>query len=170
MYARIENGEIAELISSLPRSWGNISNFDNLSEEQLSDLTWASLNGSFYKVMEEPPLSYDPLSKKAVQTWTIDVPQKRVIKGWQLVALTEEEIEANEYAEQNETFLLWEEVRKNRNKLLSESDWTQLSDSPISADDLQECKVYRQSLRDITEQEDPRSLSWPTKPKVLISH
>jgi len=36
-----------------------------------------------------------------------------------------------------------------RNKLLQESDWTQLTDSPA---DKAEWAVYRQALRDITDQ------------------
>ncbi len=54
-------------------------------------------------------------------------------------------------------------VRVRRNRLLSESDWTQVNDVVLSND--REWKIYRQALRDITDTtEDPRKLSWPTKP------
>jgi hypothetical protein len=48
--------------------------------------------------------------------------------------------------------------------LLSQSDWTQFIDSPIRGSSLNAWQTYRQSLRDITSQENPFSLSWPTRP------
>ena len=52
----------------------------------------------------------------------------------------------------------WTAIRQQRNRLLSESDWTQLADSPA---DKYKWAVYRQELRDITIQEDPFSIVWP---------
>lgn len=53
-------------------------------------------------------------------------------------------------------------VRSQRNQLLSECDWTQLSDSPA---DKELWANYRQSLRDITQQEGfPWSVKWPDTP------
>jgi len=52
----------------------------------------------------------------------------------------------------------WTAIRQQRNRLLSESDWTQLADSPA---DKNKWAVYRQELRDITTQEDPFSIVWP---------
>jgi hypothetical protein len=42
-----------------------------------------------------------------------------------------------------------EEAREKRNKLLIESDWTTLSDVPLSDEKKNEWKKYRQQLRDI---------------------
>jgi hypothetical protein len=58
----------------------------------------------------------------------------------------------------------WEEVRDIRNNLLTQSDWTQFQDSPITGSLLTDWQTYRQGLRDITSQENPYSLTWPTKP------
>lgn len=58
----------------------------------------------------------------------------------------------------------WSEVRDSRNQLLSESDWTQFQDSPITGSSLNDWQTYRQSLRDITSQSDPYNITWPTKP------
>jgi hypothetical protein len=55
----------------------------------------------------------------------------------------------------------WVVIRNQRNRLLLESDWTQLSDSPA---DKTAWAVYRQALRDITQQSDPFNLIWPQKP------
>jgi hypothetical protein len=52
----------------------------------------------------------------------------------------------------------WTVIRQQRNRLLAESDWTQLADSPADKD---KWAVYRQELRDITTQEDPFSIVWP---------
>jgi hypothetical protein len=52
----------------------------------------------------------------------------------------------------------WTAIRQQRNRLLAESDWTQLADSPADKD---KWAVYRQELRDITIQEDPFSIIWP---------
>jgi len=56
----------------------------------------------------------------------------------------------------------WEEVRIQRNELLVECDWTQLSDIPQSTKDV--WTTYRQQLRDITSQSNPYSIVWPVKP------
>jgi hypothetical protein len=56
----------------------------------------------------------------------------------------------------------WIEIRQLRDSLLFESDWTQLSDSPQSANN--DWKTYRQSLRDITSQSNPFNINWPVKP------
>ena len=58
----------------------------------------------------------------------------------------------------------WLEVRDMRDSLLSQSDWTQFQDSPISGSTLTEWQTYRQSLRDITSQSNPFDLVWPSKP------
>ena len=56
----------------------------------------------------------------------------------------------------------WTRVRKERNKHLAESDWTQLPDAPLTTLDKSDWSIYRQQLRDITEQADPFSLVWPS--------
>jgi hypothetical protein len=56
---------------------------------------------------------------------------------------------------------LWGEVRAKRDAILRDSDFTQLDDSPK---DKQAWKVYRQALRDITDQLDPGGVTWPTEP------
>ena len=56
----------------------------------------------------------------------------------------------------------WDQVRSQRNVLLSGSDWTQLSDSPV---DSSAWATYRQELRDIPQTfSTPESVVWPAKP------
>jgi hypothetical protein len=53
-------------------------------------------------------------------------------------------------------------VREQRNRLIAECDWTQLSDAPV---DNLAWAVYRQELRDITLQDGfPFDVIYPTKP------
>lgn len=59
-----------------------------------------------------------------------------------------------------------EALRLERNALLKESDWTVLPDSPVNVD---LWKAYRQSLRDIPQQESfPDEISFPEKPETSI--
>ena len=53
-------------------------------------------------------------------------------------------------------------VRSERNARLSECDWTQLSDAPLTEAEKQSWATYRQALRDITDQaEFPFNVQWP---------
>jgi len=58
----------------------------------------------------------------------------------------------------------WASVRTQRNRLLSKSDWTALPDVPLSEERRQQWQAYRQALRDVTEQNDPFNIVWPTPP------
>lgn len=55
-------------------------------------------------------------------------------------------------------------VRASRNTLLTDTDWTQLTDSPA---DTLTWATYRQALRDISKQPGfPWTITWPEKPAV----
>jgi len=59
--------------------------------------------------------------------------------------------------------LKWDSIRGERNRILSESDWTQLSDSVV---DKLLWANYRQLLRDIPQNfQSPDSVVWPTRPE-----
>ena len=55
----------------------------------------------------------------------------------------------------------WNIIRAERNKLLVESDWTQLPDAPVDA---AAWATYRQALRDVTTQANPFAIVWPESP------
>ena len=60
------------------------------------------------------------------------------------------------------TQLKADEVRAERDALLAETDWTQVADAPVDA---QEWADYRQALRDIPQQSGfPGDIVWPSKP------
>jgi len=55
------------------------------------------------------------------------------------------------------------QVRAERDRLLADSDWTQVPDAPV---DQAAWATYRQALRDVPEQVGfPEDVVWPTKPE-----
>ena len=61
-----------------------------------------------------------------------------------------------------------DELRAKRNKALADSDWTQLPDVGFNAAERNAWMIYRQALRDITNNietaEQAKSISFPVKP------
>lgn len=59
-------------------------------------------------------------------------------------------------------------MKIERSGLLYSSDWTQISDAPISDSKKAEWATYRQALRDVPENNvgvtDPADIVWPTAP------
>jgi hypothetical protein len=78
-------------------------------------------------------------------------------QNWETVSASQQEIDSKIYNQ-------WEFIRKIRNQYLQDCDWTQLADSPLSEEKKEEWSIYRQELRDVTLQEDPFNIVFPTKP------
>lgn len=56
-------------------------------------------------------------------------------------------------------------VREERTRILAASDWTQLADAPLTADQRAAWSTYRQQLRDIPAQPGfPWEVEWPAAP------
>ena len=62
----------------------------------------------------------------------------------------------------------WTRIRRERDRLLTECDWTQNGDSPCTAIDKLQWKTYREELRDIPKDQSSETtyedITWPTKP------
>ena len=62
----------------------------------------------------------------------------------------------------------WKQIRAERNRLLSESDWTQGGDSPLTTQKKSDWAKYRTSLRTLPEDQSGKTkysnITWPTKP------
>ena len=59
--------------------------------------------------------------------------------------------------------VLARDARATRDRLLRDSDWTQVPDAPV---DQQAWAEYRQALRDVPQQAGfPTDIDWPTKPE-----
>lgn len=57
-------------------------------------------------------------------------------------------------------------LRNQRNHKLLISDWSQLSDAPLTSSQKTAWATYRQALRDLPENtEDPKNVTWPLQPE-----
>ena len=58
----------------------------------------------------------------------------------------------------------WNKVREQRNQLLKDSDWTQISDYDLGLENKEQWATYRQELRDLPEvQSNPFDIVWPNQ-------
>ncbi len=62
----------------------------------------------------------------------------------------------------------WTRIRAGRDRLLTESDWTQANDTPLTDANVAKWKTYRTSLRDLPSDQSSKTkysdITWPTKP------
>lgn len=57
-------------------------------------------------------------------------------------------------------------IKNQRDKFLYSCDWTQIPNNPLTPAKQEEWAVYRQQLRDITQQSGyPFNVIWPTQPE-----
>ena len=88
----------------------------------------------------------------------------QTVNNADLMALIQGRNDVAEYVEPPvDPKALTAEARTQRNRLLSQTDYTQLADSPR---DKQPWAVYRQALRDVTDQVGfPETIVWPVAPE-----
>jgi hypothetical protein len=147
MYLRIINNETyyPYTISELRNSYPNVSLPENISDETL-------INWDMHVVTPTPmPTDYT----KNITEGTPTLIDGIYYKSWVQTDASEAEIN---YRIQSK----WEDIRIQRNELLTECDWTQLGDVSQTIKDL--WTVYRQQLRDVTNQQNPFNIEWPVKP------
>lgn len=88
------------------------------------------------------------------------IKQELVDGWWELTKIPEptaEEIQAQ----------IARDARSKRDYLISQTDYLLQPDYPISAEQLEEVKAYRQALRDVPEQDGfPETIVWPEMPTV----
>jgi len=146
-YIQVKNDGVKGHPQTLPKNWEDVSNFYLLEDDQLRLYGWY-------------PVRFVPAEKTDNDIVT---GQSFVIEGNEVVQY--EQIREKTYSElEQETNNMWENVRNERNELLVQCDWTQISDSPLILEKKNEWKIYRQELRDITLQENSFSITWPDKP------
>jgi hypothetical protein len=147
MYLRIINDTINYPydIPTLRASHPNVSFPVNLTNEVLAE--W-----DMYVVTPTPmPNDYTKNITEGTPVLTDGV----YYQNWIQTNASQNEID---YRLENQWFI----IRETRNELLVECDWTQLAD--VSAETKSIWSEYRQSLRDITSQTNPFSITWPVKP------
>ena len=147
MYLRIIDETITYpySISQLRNAYPNVSLPAELSDESLAD--W-----DMYVVTPNPiPNDYTKNITEGTPVLTDGV----YYQNWIQTDASESEIN---YRLENQ----WFTIREIRNQLLTECDWTQLSDIPTEIKNI--WSSYRQDLRDITNQTNPFNIIWPVKP------
>lgn len=147
MYLRIINNEInyPYTIKDLKAAHRNITFPNELTEENMVEF-------GLYEVRQTPkPNDYT----KTITEGTPILVDGVYYQNWVQTNASESEID---YRLENQWFV----IREIRNELLSECDWTQLSDIPTETKAI--WSGYRQSLRDITSQTNPFNITWPVKP------
>lgn len=143
MYAKLTNdnqiGQYPYTVGDLRRDNSNTSFPRQIPDETLSEYGVVKVKSttqpSFDSIVERPKELLPVLTgTEWVQQWT-----------------TELYVDASDRA------------RNHRDRLLSQSDWTQVSDAPV---DQIAWATYRQALRDVPTQENfPSSIIWPNKPE-----
>lgn len=138
-----------------------------ISEEMLrKELSHISLPTNFADMnlaelealgFHEVPFAPTPTEKVVGKRWGLGTPKLENGKYVRTFELQD--------AHPKEDEILWKRVRSKRDKLLAETDWTQLADAPIDKATKKLFASYRQALRDVTDVEDPIFVTWPEKPQ-----
>ena len=152
MFAKITNGSVGRF----PYSVGELllDNPNTSFPQQPSAATLASYG--VFEVTNKPSPEYNP------ETHFVEYGAVPVKEGdsWFLLP-TVRELSAEQLAARYDAAAA--SVRGQRNSLLSQTDWTALSDVTMSP----AMATYRQALRDITSQPGfPHSVVWPLKPEA----
>lgn len=63
----------------------------------------------------------------------------------------------------------WNQIREQRNQLLKDSDWTQISDYDLGIENKEQWALYRQELRDLPDNQlNPFDIQWPDIPQDTL--
>lgn len=104
-----------------------------------------------YRVTEAPAPFVDNKTHRVTQ-W-VELINGSWTQTWQIQRLPEHQASDN--------------VRAARNRLLTESDWTQLPDTPFGPEEKAAWAFYRENLRMIPEQAGfPWDVQWPPQPNI----
>ena len=106
-----------------------------------------------------------PDSTPRVDWLVVDDGSGPVIAEWNLPETQPTQTQLNAAWSAANSGNLWSLARGIRKPLLEASDWTQLEDVPLTTEQKESWRTYRQSLRDITTQANPATVSWPTPPE-----
>lgn len=163
-YAYVENDEILGVYDILPSNWKNISNFKNLENnlEELEALGWkkivavnANIDTAKYKILSNRHYILDGVvyEEKVVE----EIPQS--------VDYTEEE-KAEQHRRNVEEG--WNAIRRRRAELIADFEWRYqryFRNERLGLeqfDTLENMDKYMNALADITKQESPFAIIWPS--------
>ena len=153
----VENDEIIEKHEWLPMNWRNYSGL-HLS---YNDINFLNSIG-WYKVVREDQ-TYDTSNYRLVG-YNYSLENNQAIETVVLEEISQQE---KDFAIEQDNIHFMSELRSERNRLLRESDWTQLADviERNGQEWYQNWSTYRQSLRDLPSNYSTRTeINWPQPP------
>lgn len=150
MFVKITNGQVDQAnytIGNLRRDNPNVSFPKNISDELLAEY-------GVYRVVETAAPTYNARTQRLVTQ------SPTLIEGvWTVSRIAVDKDQAQITAE---TAQVTANVREDRNRRLTASDWTQVADAPV---DKAAWAAYRQGLRDVPSQAGfPWDVTWPVEP------
>ena len=125
------------------------------------------LGYGFHYVQDTPP-DYDWITQRLVKGEVEPIENSPYFQfPYTIEELTEEEIAINREKKRQ---LDWIPFREQRDQLLRDSDWTQISDyALVSEEEKVLWAEYRQALRDLPETyPNSEDIVWPTKPEPVV--
>jgi hypothetical protein len=145
LYIKVVNGNILDH----PVAASNLQHVFNCSEDLVHE-----------QALHQGYLPFEKLDTEGKKVISTDGSYKICLDG-----VVRENIELIDLTLE-EKLDLW--LRPTRNYYIMSSDWTQLSDAPLTAEKKAEWAAYRQALRnmpeDYSEITSANSIIWPTKP------
>jgi hypothetical protein len=161
MWAFLDEQDNIEIFNELPINWKNISNFFALE----SDLSLLRSMGWYPVVDDSTPITNDFREYHGAPQYSLDESRNVVVKLCEV--LTKENVGANETEFDARRRVFLEDLRSRRDRLLLETDWTQMLDvqSTKSEEWKNQYIEYRRWLRDL-----PQIYSQPPYESVIDSN
>lgn len=170
----VYNDHKADHITAPPDGWAYIpedfplpSTFPRLGSIEAEELTYpreVEVEREVTKTREVDSFDEEgnPVKMQEDYTETVTVTEEQEYTMLTVTAMTEGTLPEPDVEQ------LATEARAKRDKLLAETDWTQVADAPIDTATRTAMRVYRQQLRDITEQAGfPTDIVWPEMPTIV---
>lgn len=142
--------QIKQIVNGLPS--GDVITQDNIPEGYAlwCDTPKPENNDPTKEVVEGTPVKTSDEGAE-IESWD---------QTWVIQDKTFDDSDAQTAAENQKIEDQWQVIRKMRDDYLSRTDWMGNQDVTMPAD----VETWRQALRDITDQEDPFNITWPTDP------
>ena len=155
-YVLVVNGEIVSSPMSIPENYKNISNFYALSDEYLVDLSWSGNEGGFWLINSDVMPTID-ITQNIESKYSLNIVNKTCRESFVITNASPEEQEIRKNR-------IKSRIRMIRDQYLVITDFTQLSDSPISDSSKLDFKIFRQELRVMLDVPDVTKVVWPNIP------
>ena len=155
-YVLVVNNEIVSSPAPIPQNYKNISNFYALSDEYLADLSWSGNEGGFWLVNSDVMPTID-ITQNIASKYSLNIVNKTCRESFVITNASPEEQEIRKNR-------IKSRIRMIRDQYLVITDFTQLSDSPISDSSKLDFKIFRQELRVMLDVPDVTKVVWPNIP------